>query len=582
MRATLRWQRFWTYAIGVSTLAFVGYGIGRQIGTRRLQAAPPPRQAALPPDPLREADSESVILAQRKRVMGRLRSLESVRRVATAVRPLVDRALEMPQVQGDLRILADSMGVPVQQYKRYFAGKQEADLLLESGGDPNAHSVSDAIGVAQFLASTGQRCGLKVNLSASRSLSRKIAAVEEQIGWLEGQSPGWARAVPPALKGIVPTLPAGPIAAADASLVPAPTPAASSQPQEGVWTRDQWLAYRRSQRQNLVAKRRQVDHRYDPAKAIAAQTKYLVRLTRRYGGVDWALQAYHGGEAGAARTMRLFASGGDSRALLASRNGGYVLGGRGRWLPYTEVYRRITPTGTPAAFGYLFGRSDDHRYYWWKVLMAERALNLYRKNTAEFERQWQALQPGYSADMAYYPEPAPLQFRNNADLRQAYQDASLVFLPANATALGIRTQNLAALEPTSAGLHKGLRPEAMGALLRLAHLYISSGGREGLTLLTMVQTMEYRSQWDARYPDPPLPPNVPKDPEFHTTGLTFDLKRPTEDWDRKVLEFALGRLYDNLRISWRHEREAGSRRYHVVINPQFKDEMIDYYRKATR
>ena len=35
------------------------------------------------------------------------------------------------------------------EYRRYFRGKQEADLLLESGGDPNARSVSDAIGVAR-------------------------------------------------------------------------------------------------------------------------------------------------------------------------------------------------------------------------------------------------------------------------------------------------------------------------------------------------------------------------------------------------------------------------------------------------
>ena len=64
-------------------------------------------------------------------------------------------------------------------------------------------------------------------------------------------------------------------------------------------SRDQWIAYRKSQRAPLVAKRRKVDERYDPAKAIMAQTRYLVGLTRRYGGVDWALQAYHGGEAGA-------------------------------------------------------------------------------------------------------------------------------------------------------------------------------------------------------------------------------------------------------------------------------------------
>ena len=43
-----------------------------------------------------------------------------------------------------------------------------------------------------------------------------------------------------------------------------PAPAASST--EGIWTRDQWIAYRRSQWDRLVEKRRQVDHRFDPEK----------------------------------------------------------------------------------------------------------------------------------------------------------------------------------------------------------------------------------------------------------------------------------------------------------------------------
>src|SRR5947207_12914716 len=113
MRAPLRWQRFWTYAIGASAVALVGYGVGHRAGSLRLQAAPPPRVRSLPPDPLLDTDSESVVLAQRKRVMGRLRSLEQVRRVATIIHPLVERALDQPAVQGDLRVLAASAGIPV-------------------------------------------------------------------------------------------------------------------------------------------------------------------------------------------------------------------------------------------------------------------------------------------------------------------------------------------------------------------------------------------------------------------------------------------------------------------------------------
>ncbi|MGV3722492.1 MAG: hypothetical protein ACO1SX_16420 [Actinomycetota bacterium] len=504
----------WVVGAFGALLAVTAFGVGRRIGvapgaapgqlsSSTLPVSVAAAAEAAPPDAALQAPSaERIIEAQRKRIMGRLRSLEQVRHVATSIRPLVDRALESPSIQGDLRTLARASGMSTEQYKRYFAGKQESDLLLESGGDPNAHSVSDAIGVAQFLAGTGRRCGLRIDSAASSSLTRKIREVERQIEWLEAQPVTWAKAVPPALAGVTPTLPASATASADASLLPAsaPQPAAV----EGVWSRDQWIAYRKSQRAPLVAKRRKVDERYDPAKAIMAQSRYLVKLTRRYGGVDWALQAYHGGEAGASKTMRLFSEGIGSRTYLASRSGSSGRLGIGRWLPYTEMYQRVSPTATPAAFSYLFGRSDDHRYYWWKVLMAERALDLYRKDATEFERQWRDLHPGLNADAVFLPETDQRQFADNAALAAAYRAGELVRLPASAAALGIRTQNIAVLAPQSAGLHKGLRPEAMGALLRLAHIYRSQGGQQPLTAVSLVQSNAYRQLWDARYPQPPI------------------------------------------------------------------------------
>jgi hypothetical protein len=580
----------WTIGTFGVLLAVSAFGVGRQLGgprpapERERSASPLTGTATAaelpPPDTaLQQPGAERIIEAQRKRIMGRLRSLEQVRRVATTIRPLVDRALEMPEVQADLNDLARAAGMTVPQYKKYFAGKQESDLLLESGGDPNARSVADAIGVAQFLAGTGRQCGLKIDVAASNALTHKIRAIERQIEWLEAQAPTWSKPVPAALAGVVPTMPASQDESSDSSLLPAPSPTESLP--EGVWSRDQWIAYRKSQRTQLVAKRRRVDERYDPAKAIRAQTRYLVKLTRRYGGIDWALQAYHGGEAGASRTMRLFAEGIGSRTYLASRGASYRTPGLGGWLPYTELYQRVSPTATPAAFSYLFGRSDDHRYYWWKVLMAERALDLYRRDPQEFERQWKALQPGLNADAVFFPDPTPHQFADNRALAEAYRAGTLVRLPANAGELGVRTENLAVLAPDSTSLHKGLRPEAMGALLRLAQIYRSQGGQAPLTAVSMVQSTAYRKLWDARYPAPPLPPDVPKDPEFHTTGYTFDLSRPARDWDRKVLEYSLGTLYDNLHISWRKETEGGSQRYHVVVNPKSSTELTRWCQQYT-
>ena len=483
----------------------------------------------------------SIIEAQRKRVMGRMRTYEHVERVATTLRPAIEAALRDPSNQVTLQALAQSAGMSVEQYREYFAGKQEADLLLESGGDPNARSVSDAIGVAQFMVGTGQRCGLKIDLRASNRLSRKIAELDEAIEWLAMQPEDFVRPLP---KG---------------SHAPG-TP----------YTKEQWLDLRRTQRESLVAKRRIVDERFDPAKSVRVQTRYLLRLTRRYGGVDWALQAYHGGEGGVSRTVGLYARS-HGPYQLASRGAG----SRSNMPAYSDLYKRVTPTAAPAAFAYLYGRSDDHRNYWWKVLMAEQALTLYHRDPEEFKRQWQSLKPGYSTDVVYYPEPEPLQFQDGASLRAAHRSGEIVPLPPTAPTLGLKT-DVATLDPASAPLLKGLRPEAMGALLKLARLYRSHGGKDALVLTGMARTAGYQALWDAKYPRKPLPADVPRDPEYHTTGLVFDIKRPQRDWDRKVLEYALGALHDSLRIAWRKEggRDGGPARYHVTPNPRFKSEFM--------
>jgi hypothetical protein len=361
----------------------------------------------------------------------------------------------------------------------------------------------------------------------------------------------------------------------------ATTPAAPTTPRSSTpsldWTRDQWLHYRNGELKQLLAKRRRVDERYDPAKAIAVQTRYLVRLARRYGTVDWALQAYHGGEGGVGRTVAYYL--GDRRAQFTSTEGAIrgILPSRGGpvtrarpHMTYSDLYFGITPRTHPQAFGYLFGRSDDHRYYWWKVLMAERAIALYRRDPEEFERQWQALRPGQRMEAAWYPKHEELCFRDVAALRRGYAEGTLVRIPGDLRARGIALGDVAPMDAANAYHYKGLRPESMGVLLRLAALYRRHGGKSPLRVLSLTQTQQYAALLDGRYPAPP--PKKPLDPadvtiDLHPTGLPFDLGRPASAWDRKVLEYALGLLSDRGEIYWLIERERGPSRYHVTPNP---------------
>jgi hypothetical protein len=334
----------------------------------------------------------------------------------------------------------------------------------------------------------------------------------------------------------------------------------------------------------MEAKRRQVDERYDPAKAIASQTRYLVRMARRYGSLDWVFQAYHGGEGGVRNTVSYYL--GERarqfpntecaiRGTLAS-GGGFE---RVRApLSFEDLYFKTMPLAQPAAFSYLYGRSDNHRYYWWKILAAERAIDLYRRDPAVFREQWRALRPGQRLEVVWYPDSKELNFHDTAALKQAYAAGQLVHWSTNARKHGLLLADVAPLDPANAFQYKGLRPEALGALYRIADLYLANGGSHApLRVHSLVQTEEYRARLSALRPPswmrhPTRPEDIPIDME--PTGLCFDIERPAADWNRKVLEYALGWLSDRNQIYWVEESEQGPRRYHVCPSPEHRHELV--------
>jgi soluble lytic murein transglycosylase-like protein len=640
---------------------------------------------------------ESIVRSQKKRIMGRKRSLADVARVATLVGPLVARALDQPSIQADLRALAEQNGMSLAEYKRYFRRKQEADILLESGGDPNARSVSNAIGVAQFLAGTARASGgLKVDLPDSRRLTGRIAHAQAEIAVLEELPADWtkplpgarpsaveshvtlmaaapskepgsraagdpsprapltsrgahpdrasaAEAMPPAVSTALdpanqpsagppsgtaasapnnspsapPSEPSTVPAAAPTTVgtgdkpapaeegtsmgataaappekpAPAPEPKPAVCPAPGsssaapvVVTRDALIAKRARELRLLESKRRQVDERYDPAKAIASQTRYLVRMARRYGSLDWVFQAYHGGEGGVRNTVAYYL--GDRWKQFGSPEGAIrgVLASRGgiervrEPLSFEDLYFKTTPVTEPAAFSYLYGRSDNHRYYWWKILAAERAIDLYRRDPGKFREQWQALRPGQRLEVVWYPRSKELNFHDVAALKQGYAAGQLVHWPAGARSHGLVLDNIAPLDPANAYQYKGLRPEALGALFRIADLYLNSGGSSmPLRVVSLVQTEQYRAELNARHPPswmrrPTKPEEIPIDLE--PTGLCFDIQRPTAAWNRKVLEYALGWLADRNQIYWVEEWEQGPPRYHICPSPDYRRELV--------
>jgi hypothetical protein len=300
----------------------------------------------------------------------------------------------------------------------------------------------------------------------------------------------------------------------------------------------------------LKAKRDAADDRLNPARAIAAQSRYLVRLYDRFPSLDWVFQAYHGGEAGATRLLRLSvgapAPGFSPTPLIAAG------------ATYEQLVRQITPVTRPAAFAYLFGRSDDHRNYWWKLLAAERALALYRRDPAAARRRWLALRPGERLEAALYPDSTRLEIATLQAAR-AVVGATLVRLPAGASA-GWRTGDIAPSDRLRAYHYRVGRPELAGLAVLLSREYQRAA--PGAPPLVLAQALSPRSALAAlhgttRHPldgcgipmpgeAPPRPTDLPARTgdavNLHAAGLAFDVADPADRFHRKCLAFAVESL----------------------------------------
>lgn len=461
-----------------------------------------------------------VLESQRKRVMGRLTVPRDVQRVVRGLAGAVAAAARQEAVVPALTAIARDQGVPVEEARRRWIAMHEADLLLESGGDPEIVSPAGAVGVSQWMLGSARRAGMRIDAARSAALTRRIGAM----------------------------------AAEEARLVAGGEPAAR-------------LPAVRAELERLRAARRRADRRYDPPAAIAAQARYLLGLYGRFPGFDWMLQAYHGGEAGVRRTLRRYLG----AAWPGSTAAAIRRGLRGRRLSFEEVYFGATPRRHVAAFAYLYGRLDDHRYYGWKVLSARDLIALYRRDPERFRREWEALMPGRTREACWYPRANGAALRNSAAVRGALASGDLA--PVRSLP-GLRLLP-AAQSRASSLAYAALRPPARGALYLTAALYRRAGGQGTLEVGDMAVPAFIADREPEGRPTR-LPPGFegalpgggpPPDFDYHTTGLAFDLWRPADATARKRLEYALGYLSDRGALWWRGIDDAHGRRYHVVPNP---------------
>lgn len=362
----------------------------------------------------------------------------------------------------------------------------EAMVVLESAGRPDALSGNDlrgAVGLTQILAETATSLlGMEVDVAASTRLTRRIRRAAAR---------GRAREVA-----------------------------------------------------RLTARRRAVDERFDPRRALAGTVRYLTFARQRLGRDDLAVVSYHMGVGNLETAIDAYAAAGGSADPS-----------------YTELFFDSSPTAHRAAWEQLAGLGDESSLYLWKVRAARDLMTQWRDDRARLVRRSVLQTQKASSENLLHPPDGGEAFADGDALRAAYADGTLERLPRNAAQLGLRidpqTGELATRLGERAQLYRGLRPQALRLLVELAAgTRRISGVREPLTITSTVRDQRYQERLARGNPEATRAFSV------HTTGWSFDiLRRYANGRQAQALQFMLDRLQALNLIAWVREPAA----IHVTV-----------------
>jgi hypothetical protein len=474
------------------------------------------------------------------------------------IHPIVVAAVQQPSVQDDLKRFAKAQGLSIDKMRSNWIAMQDADIMLESGGDPDVISSAGAVGAAQWMPASGASAGLSIHLADAEQLTPQITELQRQLAWVEYvREPDHSPAAP----GI-------PIIAT-----------ADIEPR---------LKMLLGQLDALRAQRARLDERYDPKKAICAQTRYLLGISGKFPSPSWLFQAYHGGEGAVTRELKEYCGAkwpGSATAAITDCGEGSA---DSRYLTYENVYFGSTPSCHPDAFKYLYSRGDDHRHYWWKLRVAQEALDLYSRNTAESARICRGYYPGSPAPTVWYGKTHPFLLTLD-DLNAAHGNHDLVLVTPTRDMLPVQTVD----DPVNAKAYSVLRPSAAGALELIMEAYRKCGGAAQIRLPNLTRTIDLNLRRDRRIaaskpapasfePGKPLWPPQP-DPthdqfDYHISGIEFDIERPENANDRMIMDYCIGYLEDRGIILRMDSKEENA--WQIVPNPKYANALEDISQKG--
>ncbi len=263
----------------------------------------------------------------------------------------------------------------------------------------------------------------------------------------------------------------------------------------------------------IRAKRRRVDERFDPQKALAATGRYLKLAKDEFGREDLAVVSYH---MGIGNLQQLLGAYGDDGAS------------------YTQLFFDTAPNRHPRAYRLLTGLGDDSKTYLWRVLASHEVMRLYREDRTKLARLAELHAGAPSGELVLHPPDRTETFQTNDDVDAAYNDGKLRPFPNEPSRYGLR--------PAAAG---GLRPEAFALAV-----YIGQGVRQvsGTNApLTVTRTVR------------------PGD-DIHATGFAFDIRRRYRSGAQaEAFQYMLDRLQALNLIAWTRNGDT----IHITASGEF-------------
>lgn len=362
----------------------------------------------------------------------------------------------------------------------------EALVYLESAGRPTAAAdprFVGAVGLTQILAETGENLlDMRVDPAAARSLTRRIRRAAQR-----GDDDG-VRA--------------------------------------------------------LEARRRAVDERFDPPKALAGTVRYLEFAREQLGRDDLALASYHAGVGNLQNALRDY-DGGDE-------------------VSYAQLYFDTSPVNNPRAYRRMAALGDDSSTYLWRLGAAREIMRLHREDRDELRRLARLQTAKNSSEEVLWPAGSTRRYGSAAELRADYADGTLRRLPADLLrAQGVRIDpqmgELAPRRDLSRRLFRGLRPEALAVLVTIGAGVQEISGTQPISVTSTVR--------DQRYQDLLTGVNAQATREYslHTTGYAFDiLRRFRSERQEDAFWFMLRRLQALDMIAWLPEFGAA----HITVGPR--------------